>query len=84
MRYTVAALASNDREIAIMRSNHLAVGAPQDAIAVRSGAPGTSQPHISVKTTDLEAAESYREMLELASGVLVSSNEKSSTHDAIR
>ena len=84
MRYTIAALAASELNIDVMRKNLLAVGAPRDSIIIRSGCPGTSQTQISISTTSLEASESYRDALELAGGVLVSSNEESSTHDAIR
>lgn len=84
MRYTIAALATNEQNIDVMRKSLLAVGAPADAITTRPGCVGTSQPQISISTTDLEASESYRDALELAGGTLVSSNEESSTHNAVR
>lgn len=84
MRYTVAALALTERDIDIMRSSLLAVGAPRDAIVIRAGRAGISQPQISISTSDLQASECYRDALELAGGTLVTSHEESSVHDAVR
>lgn len=84
MRYTIAALASSEHTIDVMRKSLLAVGAPGNAITTRAGCPGTSQPQISIITDDLQASECYRDALELAGGTLVTSSEESSSHDAIR
>lgn len=84
MRYTIAALGSNERDIDVMCSSLLAAGAPRDAIVIKAGHVGISQPQISVSTSNLEASESYRDALELAGGTVVTSNEESSVHDAIR
>ena len=83
MRYTITALSPSMQTIEVMRRNLLAVGAPRDAIAVDPGHPGTSQPQISVKTDDLDASESYRDALELAGGLNVTSNEESSALKAV-
>ena len=84
MRYTIAALGINDRDIEVMRSSLLAVGASRDAIVIQAGLAGISQPHISVSTSNLEESESFREALELSVGALVISHEESSTYDAVR
>lgn len=84
MRYTIAALATNERHIEVMRNSLIAVGAPRDAILIRSGRAGISQPQISVSTSDLTASESFRDALESTGGTLVISHEESSAHDAIR
>jgi len=83
MRYTITALATDHDTIAVMRKNLLAVGAEREAIITRSGRPGVSQSQISIRTSDLEASESYRDVLELAGASVVTSSEESSVLKAI-
>lgn len=84
MRYTITALTPNAATIEVMRHNLMAVGAKRGEITVDPATGTTSQHHISVKTDNLEASEAYREVLELAGGVAVASNEESSVFNAVK
>jgi hypothetical protein len=84
MRYSVCALAPDERVIDLMYQKLLGLGAPAGAISTRPGQSGNALPSITVKTSDLKASESYRETLERAGGTVVTSSEESSALNAIR
>ncbi len=83
MRYTITALAPSEAALWSMKQGLLALGARLETITERPGKQGHSQPEISVITSDLERAESYRDALEFAGGTMLTSTEESSAHDAI-
>lgn len=83
MRYTITALSPDMKTVEIMRQSLIAVGAPGNAITVTMGTPDVSHRQILVKTDDLEKSDCYRDALELAGGLEVTSSEESSVFNAV-
>lgn len=83
MHYTITALSPTAKVVEVMRQSLLAVGAPGHAITIAVATPDNSSHQIRVSTDDLEKAESYRDALELAGGLEVTSSEESSVFNAV-
>jgi hypothetical protein len=83
MQYTVSALAPNSKILRGMYDSLQIKCKSNDVISIIPRGAGASLPMLSITTTDLELAECYHNELEQAGALLVSSNEESSTHDAI-